>query len=60
MEKCTAPVNCHRTASAAANCPACSNRYNGYGSCPTCSSSYSSLGSYGGGIIISSSHIGAQ
>lgn len=30
MARCTAPVNGHRTASAAANCPACSSRYSGY------------------------------
>ena len=42
MAKCTAPVRGHRTASAAANCPACRHRsYGGY------SSSYSSLGSRG-------------
>jgi hypothetical protein len=29
MAKCTAPVNGHRTASAAANCPACRSRYGG-------------------------------
>lgn len=33
MARCTAPVNGHRTASAAANCPACGSRYNrGYNS----------------------------
>lgn len=33
MARCTAPVNGHRTASAAANCPACGSRYNrGYSS----------------------------
>ncbi len=31
MAKCTAPVNGHRSASAAANCPACRGRYGGYG-----------------------------
>ncbi len=30
MARCTAPVNGHRTASAAENCPACRNRYGGY------------------------------
>ncbi|MBW7831842.1 MAG: toll/interleukin-1 receptor domain-containing protein [Simplicispira suum] len=39
MAQCTAPVNGHRTSSAAANCPACSSRYGG---------SRSSYG-YGGG-----------
>lgn len=32
MARCTAPVNGHRTASAAAACPACSSRYRSYGS----------------------------
>ncbi|MDR2859717.1 MAG: toll/interleukin-1 receptor domain-containing protein [Mediterranea sp.] len=32
MAKCTAPINGHRTASAAANCPACSSRYRSYNS----------------------------
>ena len=46
MARCTAPVNGHRTASARANCPACSSRgsYRSYSSYP--SPSYSS---YGGG-----------
>lgn len=39
MARCTAPVEGHRSASAAANCPACRGRYGGY-------SSYSSHGSY--------------
>jgi TIR domain len=39
MARCTAPVRGHRTASAAAECPACSSRYGGYGR-------YSSYGSY--------------
>lgn len=30
MARCTAPVNGHRTASGAANCPACRSRYGGY------------------------------
>ncbi|MBF4354167.1 toll/interleukin-1 receptor domain-containing protein, partial [Vibrio anguillarum] len=44
MARCTAPVNGHRTASARANCPACSSRgsYRSYSSYP--SSSYSSYG----------------
>ncbi|EHH1046634.1 toll/interleukin-1 receptor domain-containing protein [Vibrio parahaemolyticus] len=51
MARCTAPVNGHRTASARANCPACSSRgsYRSYSSYP--SSSYSS---YGGGSNSSS------
>lgn len=43
MAQCTAPVNGHRSASAAANCPACSSRYNrGYNSYSSYSSSYPS------------------
>ncbi len=43
MPRCTAPVNGHRTASGAANCPACRGRYRGYGSYDyTPSYSYSS------------------
>lgn len=41
MAQCTAPVNGHRTASAAANCPACRYRSNGY------RSSYGDEGGYG-------------
>ena len=44
MARCTAPVNGHRTASGAANCPACSSRYgyrSGY-SYPSYNDSYSS------------------
>ena len=53
MSECTAPVNGHRTASGAANCPSCSSRSRGYGSSyssysPPYSSSASS-GSNGGG-----------
>lgn len=55
MAQCTAPVNGHRSSSAAANCPACRYRYGGhrssygYGSSPGLS--YSSAGgiTYGGG-----------
>ena len=49
MAQCTAPRNGHRTASAAANCPACSSRYGrGYSSYSNYSQSYSpSSGSYG-------------
>lgn len=32
MARCTAPVRGHRTASGAANCPACGGRYRGYSS----------------------------
>ena len=60
MARCTAPVRGHRTASAAAECPACGSRYgrysgySSYGSYPS-SSSYPSLGSSGGGRSSSSS-----
>ncbi|ENY5168543.1 toll/interleukin-1 receptor domain-containing protein [Vibrio parahaemolyticus] len=49
MARCTAPVNGHRTASARANCPACSSRgsYRSY--------SPSSFSSYGGSSSSSSS-----
>lgn len=52
MARCTAPVNGHRSASAAANCPACSSRSRGYSSYSSYSSPYSSSsggGSGGGG-----------
>ena len=42
MARCTAPVNGHRTSSAAAACPACNSRYNGYRSYSNSTSSYSS------------------
>lgn len=43
MARCTAPVNGHRTASAAANCPVCGSRYNrSYTSYSSYPSSYSS------------------
>lgn len=45
MAKCTAPIYGHRTASAAANCPACGSRYsrsyNSYSYTPSYSRSYS-------------------
>lgn len=51
MSRCTAPVRGHRSASAAADCPACGGRYgrsySSYGSYS--SPSYSSSGSSGGG-----------
>lgn len=40
MPKCTAPVEGHRSASAAASCPACRGRYRGYGG-------YNSYSNYG-------------
>ena len=56
MARCTAPVRGHRSASAAADCPACGGRYgrysgySGYSSYGSYSSpSYSSPGSSGGG-----------
>lgn len=62
MAKCTAPVEGHRSASAAANCPACGGRYgrssaySSYSSYGSYSSpSYSSSGSSGGGSGSSSS-----
>jgi len=43
MAQCTAPVNGHRSSSAAANCPACRNSYGrSYNSYSSYSSSYSS------------------
>lgn len=52
MVQCTAPVNGHRTASGAANCPACRGGSRGYRSSfsysPYRSPSYSSLGNGGG------------
>lgn len=53
MARCTAPVRGHRSASAAANCPACGSRYGRYRSYGSYSSpsysspSYSSSGSSG-------------
>lgn len=51
MAQCTAPTNGHRTASGAANCPACGGRsrgYGGYGSYLTSSYSTPSYSSSGG------------
>lgn len=53
MARCTAPVNGHRTASGAANCPACGGRYHSYNSyssyySPYSSSSNSSIGRISG------------
>jgi len=42
MARCTAPVRGHRTASAAAACPACGGRSRGYSSYPTYTSHHSS------------------
>lgn len=53
MARCTAPVRGHRSASAAADCPACGGRYGRYSSYRSYESysspSYSSSGSSGGG-----------
>ena len=53
MARCTAPVRGHRTASAAAECPACGGRYGRYGGYSSYGSysspSYSSSASSGGG-----------
>lgn len=56
MSRCTAPVRGHRSAAAAADCPACGGRYRGYGyggyssySSPSYASSVSSGGSRSGG-----------
>ncbi len=50
MARCTAPVKGHRTASAAANCPACGSRRSGYSSHSSSrySAPYSSSGSGSG------------
>src|ERR1700686_4044782 len=54
MARCTAPVLGHRSASAAANCPACGSRYGRYGGHSSSRSysppSYSSSESSGGGL----------
>ena len=53
MARCTAPVRGHRSASAAADCPACGGRYRGYSGYRNYPSysypSFSSSGSSGGG-----------
>ncbi|WP_354544017.1 toll/interleukin-1 receptor domain-containing protein [Roseovarius sp. MBR-78] len=59
MARCTAPVNGHRSAAAAANCPACRHRYGGYRSYGY-SSGYSSSGYSSGGSISSSSRGGGS
>ena len=48
MARCTAPVRGHRSAAAAANCPACRGRYRGSGSYSSYSPSYSLSGGTGG------------
>ena len=47
MARCTAPVNGHRSSSAAANCPACNSRYGGYRSSSDYGGGYSSPHSSG-------------
>lgn len=54
MARCTAPVNGHRSSSAAANCPACSSRYGGYRSSYSYGGGYSSPYSSGSGSSNSS------
>ncbi len=53
MARYTAPTRGHRSASAAADCPACGSRYRGYNGgyrlCSFPSPSYSSVGNGGGG-----------
>ena len=52
MARCTAPVRGHRSAAAAADCPACGSRYGRYGGYSNgaySAPSYSSSGSSGGG-----------
>lgn len=46
MARCTAPVNGHRSAAAAADCPACGGRYGRSSSYRNYGSSYSNYGSY--------------
>lgn len=49
MARCTAPIRGHRTASAAADCPACGGRYGRYSGYGSFSSPFYSSGSSGGG-----------
>ncbi|QDT07721.1 hypothetical protein K227x_61490 [Rubripirellula lacrimiformis] len=48
MARCTAPVNGHRSAAAAANCPACGGRSGSYGSYSSYTPSFSNSGGSGG------------
>ncbi len=51
MARCTAPVRGHRTASGAADCPACGGRYRGYNGYRSYSSqSYYPVGASGGSL----------
>jgi hypothetical protein len=54
MAQCTAPVNGHRTSSAAANCPACGSRYGGYRGSYGYGRGYGSYSSSGGGTSFGS------
>lgn len=63
MARCTAPSRGHRSAAAAANCPACSSSYGRYGgggyssySTPSYSPSRSSLSSTGGSTRVTKPH----
>lgn len=58
MARCTAPVNGHRSAAAAARCPACRNRYGGGYRSYGYSTGYSSSGYSGGGSVSGSGRIG--
>ncbi|RYZ86389.1 MAG: toll/interleukin-1 receptor domain-containing protein, partial [Proteobacteria bacterium] len=55
MAKCTAPINGHSSASAAANCPACRLTSRGYGSSYSSPYSYGSSGSTSSGSSRNSS-----
>jgi hypothetical protein len=55
MARCTAPTRGHRTASAAAECPACGGRYRGYSSYSSYTPYSSSSYNYGSGSSISGS-----
>lgn len=57
MARCTAPVNGHRSASAAAACPACRSRYSGRRSYSSYSNYYSPSYSNGSGSSTSSRNI---
>lgn len=54
MTRCTAPVWGHRSAAAAAKCPACRGRSHRYSSYPTYTPSYSTPGGYGRSSGVSS------
>lgn len=58
MARCTAPVNGHRTASAAANCPACSSYNRSYNSYSSYSAPYSSSYSSSSNSFVSRSSSG--